>query len=64
MKNTFSIVDNNTILVCHAGFIACAMGFYSFPFRAVQDLFLPRAGTASYSPETKKWEIIITEQID
>ncbi|MBU2514291.1 histidine phosphatase family protein [bacterium] len=58
VKNIFSIAESDTIYVCHAGFIACAMAIYSFPFKTIQDLFLPRAGTATYSLKERVWEII------
>jgi hypothetical protein len=45
-------------LVGHCALFAVLLGQHGMPFTRVDDLFLPRAGTAEYAPDTKRWRIL------
>ena len=52
-----SLSSPTTVLVGHCALFAVLLGQNGMPFTRVEELFLPRAGTAVYSADTKLWTI-------
>jgi probable phosphoglycerate mutase len=58
IQRVLSLGSPSTVMIGHAALFAVLLGTNGMRYHHIEELFLPHAGTARYSTQTGRWQIV------